>query len=125
VTEPDREEAETPSLPTLLRALIEDVQTLVEAEAGFLRAALAYALSRAKSIALLLVLALFFAFFALMAIVVGLLLALAPLIGPWGALGLMTVALGLLGAVSLRLAIRRGRLMIRLLIVPDKDGGTV
>jgi hypothetical protein len=125
VTEPDREEAEAPSLATLLRALIEDVQTLVEAEAGFLRAALAYALNRAKSIALLLVLALFFAFFTLMAIVVGLLLALAPLIGPWGALGLMTVALGLLGAVSLRLAIRRGQRMIRLLIGPDKDGGTV
>ena len=115
MTEPDQDHAEAPSLATLLRALIEDVQTLVEAEAGYWRAALAFALGRVKNIALLLVLALFFLFFTLMAIVVGLLLALAPLIGPWGALGLVTLVLALLGVMSLRLAIRRGRHTIRVL----------
>jgi fatty acid desaturase len=103
------------SLVTLLRALIEDTQSLVEAEAGYWRAALAYALGRAKNIALLLVLALFFAFFTLMAIVVGLLLALAPLIGAWAALALVAVTLGLLTVLALWLVIRRGKRMIRLL----------
>lgn len=110
---------ESGSLVALLRALIEDMQTLVEAETGYWRTAFGFALGRAKSIALLLVLALFFAFFTLMAIVVGLLLALAPLIGAWGALAAVSASLGLLAVVALWLAIRRGRRMIRLLTRPD------
>ncbi len=105
-------------LVALLRALIEDAQTLVEAEAGYWRTAFGFAVGRAKNIALLLVAALFFAFFTLMAIVVGLLLALTPLIGPWGALGAVSASLGLLAGGSLWLAIRRGRRMIRLLTRP-------
>jgi membrane protein implicated in regulation of membrane protease activity len=111
-------DGDAPSLVALLRALIEDAQTLVEAEVGYWRTALGYALGRIRAIALLLVLALFLAFFTLMAIVVGLLLALAPLVGTWGALALVAVTLGLLTVASLRLAIRRGRRMIRLLTRP-------
>jgi len=113
MTEPDP--AEPPSLATLLRALIEDAQTLAEAELGYWRTALGFAVARIKTIALLLVGALFFAFFALMALVVGLLLALAPLIGAWGAMALVTVVLALVATWCVRRAITRGRRMIGLL----------
>lgn len=76
-----------------IRALLEDGQTLFEAELAFQQARVGYALGRAKGIALLLVGALFFAFFLLVALVVGLLLALTPLVGAWGALGIVGLAL--------------------------------
>ncbi|MEO0032352.1 MAG: hypothetical protein RIS94_2110 [Pseudomonadota bacterium] len=82
-----------PSLSEDLRALLEDGQTLVEAELSFQRQRVAFGWNRAKSIALLLVGALFLAFFVLVALVVGLLLALTPLVGAWGALGIVTLAL--------------------------------
>jgi uncharacterized membrane protein YqjE len=136
VTEPDKVEEESafsagassagpalggPSLLSVLRALIEDLRTLVEAETGYWRAALAFATGRIKSIAILLVLALFFGFFTLMALVVGLLLALGPMIGPWRAAGAVTFGLALLTGVSVRLALVRSRRMIRLLTA--RDGG--
>lgn len=103
------------SLMQLLGALIEDVQTLFEAETGYWRKAFAFALRRAKSVALLGVLALFFLFFTLMALVVGLLLALAPLIGAWGALGAVTALLALATGWCGWLAVRRARRTIGLL----------
>lgn len=119
-SDPMGDDTEPPSLVELVRALIEDAQTLVEAETGYWRKALAYALGRVKSIALLAVLALFFAFFALMALVVGLLLALAPLIGAWGALAVVTGVLLVACAVCVRMAIGHGKRMIRLLTLPDQ-----
>ncbi len=139
MTEPDKVEKESafsagaasagpslegPSLLAVLRALIDDLQTLVEAEAGYWRAALAFATGRIKSIAILLVLALFFAFFTLMALIVGLLLALGPMIGPWRAAGVVTLGLALLTGVSVRLAVVRSRRMIRLLTGQARNGGT-
>ncbi len=92
-----------------IRALLEDGQTLFEAELAFQQARVGYALGRAKGIALLLVAALFLAFFFLVALVVGLLLALTPLVGAWGALGIVGLAL-LLGTVGCAMAaVRRYR----------------
>ncbi len=113
------EDATAPSLAALLRALIEDAQTLVEAETGYWRRALGYALGRVKALAILLVLALFFLFFTLMALVVGLLLALAPLLGAWGALGLVAGTLALATGACAWLALRGGKRMIRLLTLRD------
>jgi uncharacterized membrane protein YqjE len=113
--DPDRDPGQPPTLPTVLRALVEDAQTLVEAEAGYLKAVLAFALGRIKSIAIALVLALFFAFFALMALVVGLLLALAPMIGPWAAAGAVTGGLALLAIIFVWRVVRGGRQMIAVL----------
>jgi len=113
--DPVGDEPEQPSLIALVRALIEDAQTLVEAETGYWRKALAFALARVKSIALLAVLALFFAFFTLMALVVGLLLALAPLIGAWGALGLVCLMLGAATGWCVWRVIRVSKRMVRLL----------
>ena len=90
-------ESETAGEDSLLggaRALLEDGQTLIAAEIAFQKARAGFVLGRAKGILALAALALALLFFALMALVMGLLLALAPLIGPWGALA--AVFLGLL-----------------------------
>ena len=93
-----------------IRALLEDGQTLFEAELAYQQARVGYALGRTKGIALLLVAALFLAFFFLVALVVGLLLALTPLVGAWGALGIVGLAL-LAGTVGCFFgAIRRYRI---------------
>jgi hypothetical protein len=120
VTTPDPagDDPAPPSLLAIMRALFDDAQTLLEAEAGYWRKAAGFALRRIKSIALLAVLALFFVFFTLMALMVGLLLALAPLVGAWGAMGLVAGTLALIGAGCAWLALRRGKRMIRLLSGP-------
>lgn len=109
----------------MLHALVEDAQTLAEAEAGYIKAAIAFALGRIKGIAIALVLALFFLFFTLMAIVVGLLLALAPMIGAWPAAGAVTGVLALLTVVCVLRVIRGGRQMMALLLGKSAVGSTV
>lgn len=100
---------EGPSLSDGVRALIEDSQTLIEAEVGYQKARIAYGWSRGKGIFLLLLLAFGFGFFALLAVVVGLLLALAPLITPWGSLALVVLILVVAAVVCFTSAVRRFR----------------
>ena len=90
-----------------IKALIDDGQTLIEAEIAYRRAQAAYGLGQAKAIAVLLVLGLAFGFFTLLAIVVGLLLALATAIGVWEALAVVGGVLAVLTIVCLFLATRR------------------
>lgn len=92
-----------------LQALLEDGQTMVEAELGYQSARVAYAWNRGKGVALLLILALFFAFFTLVSLVVGLLLALIPLLTAWGAMAVVTLALALLAALCFFTAVSRFR----------------
>lgn len=99
--------AEEESLLGSARALLEDGQTLFAAELEFQKARAGFVLGRAKGILALGALALALLFFALMALVMGLLLALAPLIGPWGALA--AVFFGLLGLTGLCLLSVLGR----------------
>ncbi|MBX9885357.1 MAG: phage holin family protein [Novosphingobium sp.] len=89
------------------RALLEDGQTLLAAEIAFQKARAGFVLGRAKGILVLGVLALALLFFALMALVVGLLLALAPLVGPWGALAVVVLGLLALTGLSVLGVIRR------------------
>lgn len=84
-----------------IKALIEDGQTLVEAEIAYRKAQAAYGLGEAKAIAVLLLLGIAFGFFTLLAIVVGLLLALAHYVGVWGALAIVGGALALLAVLCL------------------------
>gem|GEM_PF-1301920 len=121
----ETDEDQAPILLTVLHALVEDARTLAEAEAGYVKAAFAFALGRIKSIAIALVLALFFLFFTLMAIVVGLLLALAPTIGAWPAAGVVTGVLALLTVVCVLRVIRGGRQMMALLLGKSAVGSTV
>ena len=120
-TDPAQGSARDFALGDGIRALLEDGQTLFEAELAFQQARIGYALGRAKGIALLLVAALFLAFFFLVALVVGLLLALTPLVGAWGALGLVGLAL-LVGTVAcLATAVARFR-TARDVIMGKEDG---
>lgn len=95
------------------RALLEDGQTLLAAEIEFQKVRAGFVLGRAKGILALVALALALLYFALMALVVGLLLALAPLIGPWGSLA--AVVVGLLTATGLCVlgAVRRVKAVTR------------
>lgn len=81
------------SLADDLRDLATDARTALEAEKAFQSARLSYASSRGKKVAIGLVLAAVLGYFAVVALVVGLLLALAPLITPWGALAVVTLSL--------------------------------
>jgi hypothetical protein len=92
------------SIGDAFRALIEDGQTLVEAEIAYRKAQATYGLGEAKKIAILLVFGLAFGFFTLLALVVGLLLALAAYVGVWGALAIVGGGLLILSGVCLYLA---------------------
>lgn len=92
-----------------LRDLAADAQTVFEAEKAYQGARLSYAASRGKGVALSFGIAVVLAYFAAIALVVGLLLALAPLLTAWGALALVTIALAL-GAF---LAFRSGTKQLR------------
>lgn len=90
-----------------VKALIEDGQTLLEAEIAYRKAQASYGLGEAKVIGLLLVLGLTFGFFMLLALVVGLLLAVATVAGVWGALAIVGGVLAVLAILCLWLAARR------------------
>lgn len=90
-----------------IKALIEDGQTLVEAEIAYRKAQASYGLSEAKSIVVLLLLGIAFAFFTLLALVVGLLLALASYVGVWASLAIVGGVLGILAAICLARAVKR------------------
>lgn len=99
---PDSEPPPEPEAPARsfiddLRDLASDAQTLFEAEKAYQGARLSYGVSRGKGVAVSFALAGALAYFAVIALVVGLLLALTPLLTAWGALAVVTVTL-LLGA---------------------------
>ncbi len=106
-TAPDAESLD--ALVNTARALFENGPSLIEAELAFQKARASFVFVRAKTILGLAVLALALLFFVLMALVVGLLLALAPLIGPWGALAAVVGALlALTGLCALGIVRRIG-----------------
>jgi Putative Actinobacterial Holin-X, holin superfamily III len=82
-----------------LRQLATDGRTLLEAELAYQKSRAAVAGKAVGSIAGWGALALALVFFALMALVMGLILALTPLLGGWGAM--VAAVLGLLVAAAL------------------------
>lgn len=117
----DCDEAEPISLSEDLRLLIKEGKALSQAEIAWQKARVRFAASQASGVALLGLLAATLAFFALMALVVGAILALTPGLGPWGATA--AVAGGLLVAALLASAIAalRMRHMQRLLADPQSN----
>ena len=96
------------------RSLVEDVVHLVEDGKNYLDAELQYQKSRvgvvgagARNAAMLAAFGFAFALLALMAMTVGLLFALAPVIGRWGAM--LAVTLGLLGGAGAFIMAARGK----------------
>lgn len=100
-------DARSRSLVDDVRQLAEDGKTLLEAELAYQKSRAALAGQGVKGAAAWGVLALMLLFFTLMAVVMGSLLALAPLLGGW--LAMAVVVLVLLGATALSvwLALRR------------------
>ncbi|KMS59492.1 hypothetical protein V474_09845 [Novosphingobium barchaimii LL02] len=119
---PDRVAAEgyaDPSLAQDLRQLAEEAKTLAQAEFAFQKSRASFVGTETRNIALLLIVATVVVFFAVMAFVVGTVIALGPLIGPWAAMALVTVTLT---AVSLFCAWNaRSRVRRLMMIIGGKD----
>lgn len=81
------------SLAQDLRQLADEAKALAQAEIAFQKSRAAFVSNETKTIGLLAIAALVVIFFALMAFVVGTVIALGPLVGPWGAMALVTIAL--------------------------------
>ena len=98
------------SLANDLRALIAEAKAAFDTEFAFQAARAGLAGKTIVRIALLGLLALALLFFVLMALVVGLLLALAPQLTPWGALAAVVAGLlvaTLLAGLGIRAAVKR------------------
>ena len=93
------------SIASDVAALVEDGKTLFEAEIGFQKTRLAFAANRSKSALLSGLFALAFIHLALIALVVGMVIALTPYVTAFGAIA-MVVGLLLLGAMLLLLRLR-------------------
>lgn len=82
-----------PTLAEDLGLLVEQAKVYAQAEFAFQKSRAAYAAAETRNIALLCIGAAVLAFFAVMALVVGSLIALAPLLGGWGATAVVTLTL--------------------------------
>jgi hypothetical protein len=89
-----------------IKTLIDDGQTLFQAELAYRKEQAAFGLGSVKHIALLVILGLAFGFFTLLAVVVGLLMALAQYVGFWGSLAIVGGLLAILTAVCLLRAVK-------------------
>jgi uncharacterized membrane protein YqjE len=98
-----------------LRATVEEARSAASAEISYQMARLQLAGSYLGRILGLGLLAVALVFFALMALVVGLVLALTPLLGPWGAMLAVIAALALSILVTFRVIRAGWRRLIRLL----------
>ena len=100
-------ERELRSLRDDVEALIDDGRTYLETELVYQKTRAAFVADRAKGAVIYGALAAAFAFLALVGLVLGLILALTPLLTAWGA-GALVVGLLVLGAVgAMRTASRR------------------
>lgn len=103
--EPIEEEEDRygPSLTEDVMALLEDGKTYAEAEVAFQKSRAAFTANRLKGAVAFGLGAFGVLHLALIALTVGLVIALMPLVGPWAATGIVTAALVILGVVFLRL----------------------
>lgn len=108
------------SLADDLRQLAEDGKAYAEAELAYQKSRAAVAGQGVKVIAIFGALAAALVFFALMALTLGLVLALTPLIGPWGAMGASFGGLLILAGICAMIATSRLKRMKRLLGAQDK-----
>lgn len=106
------EDEENLTLLEDLRLLASETRSMARTEIAFQKSRAAYATSEVRNVAVLTGIAAVFIFFAIMASVVGLVIALVPLIGAWGATALVTFALLLVAGLCAIAAKRRiSRLM--------------
>lgn len=114
------EEAEDPTFAEDLQQLVQEARMLAQAEFAFQKTRAAYAGAEAKTIALLGLIAAVLVFFAIIALVLGAVIALTPALTPWGATAAVTLGLLLsAGICALAAKARFGRMMNA---VSDKRG---
>lgn len=94
-----------------LRLLAEEARALAQAELAFQKARAAYVSAELRTITLLGMLGAGFVFFALMALVVGFVIALGSVLGPWAAMAAGTLIIGGIALALLLLARARMRRM--------------
>jgi len=109
---PVAEDYEDLSLAQDLRQLADEAKTFAQAELAFQKSRAAFVGAETRNIALLLIVAAVLVFFAFMAFVVGTVIALGPLLGPWGAMATVTLALLVLAGFGAWQARARMRKMI-------------
>ncbi len=115
-------DASTASLVAEVKQLAADGRALLEAELTYQKSRAALAGKGVKGIAIAGVLALVLAYFALMALVMGLLLALNPLLGGWGALAAVVLGLLLVAGLCGLSAARQWKRMSSQLASPKQSG---
>lgn len=103
------------SLADDLRQLAQDSKSFAKAEAAYQKARAAYAGDQARGLAIRGGLALALVFFALMALTLGLVLALTPLLTAWGATAVVVGSLLLLALIFAASAAAKWRGMVRIL----------
>lgn len=123
LVKPEAEDAAERSLVDDLKTLVEDGRTLLDAEIAYQKSRAVVAGRGARGVAGWGALALALVFFALMALVVGALISLAPLIGGWLATLVVTLALLLAAAGAALVAARRWRHMASRLAGDDGAAG--
>jgi hypothetical protein len=107
-SEPSRTaDASERSLAEDLRQLADDARALAQAEIAYQKSRAAFAGQEVKWIAILGLLAAVLVFFALMALTLGLVLALTPILTAWGATA--AVFVGLLAVAGLSALLASGR----------------
>jgi hypothetical protein len=109
--DPD-EAADHRSLVDDVEVLIEDGKTYLEAELNFQKTRALFTGEQAKGVALYGLLGFVFAWMALIGLTIGLIFALTPSLGGWGATGVVVAAWLLIAAIALRAAAGRWRRLV-------------
>jgi hypothetical protein len=105
-----------------VEAAIDDGKTYLEAELTYQRTRAAFAADRAKDAAVFAALGMSLALLALVALTVGLVIALVPLLTAWGAAAAVTGSWLLLAMIFLRMAATRWRKLIGAFLKRDEHG---
>ena len=104
-----------------LRGLIDDLQDAVNTEILFQRNRLAYSIRQTKQISLFLAGTAIFSSVALIAFIIGLLFALIPIVGEWGAVAIITLACVILAGICFLVAAIKTRRLKKLYRSNDVD----
>jgi hypothetical protein len=106
------EAAENRSLVDDVEVLIEDGKTYLEAELNFQKTRAQFVGDRAKGVALYGLLGLMFAWMALIGLTIGLIFALTPSLGGWGATGVVVAIWLVIAGFAFRAATGRWRALV-------------
>lgn len=105
-----------------VEALIDDGKTYLEAEFAFQKTRVAVVADRAKSALIFGAVALLLAFLALVGLTMGAIIALTPLLGAWGAAGLVVALLLLAAGLAGWASAKRWKGLVAL-IAPEREAG--